>query len=220
MSTVKENLLSIKREIAPYTPNIIAVTKYFDESKMIEAYEAGLRDFGESRIPEAIEKIKRLPDEIRQKSKFHMIGHLQTNKVRKVVGFFDYIHSVDSQKLAEEISKEAKAKGITQKIFIQVNNANEEQKFGYSKESIYRDFEKILHLDNLEIKGLMNIAPFGLSSNKLTNLFTEISTIQKELKDKYNCNNMNELSMGMSCDYKEAAAAGATMLRIGRKLFS
>src|SRR5574344_2102273 len=105
MGTVKENLLKIQEDIAPYNPKIIAVTKYFDGSKLIEAYEAGLRDFGESRVLEAIEKITGLPEEIRKKSTGHMIGQLQSNKVSKAVGFFDYIHSVDSVTPAREISK-------------------------------------------------------------------------------------------------------------------
>ncbi len=220
MSTVKENLSEIESEIAPYTPNIIAVTKYFDESRIIEAYNAGLRDFGESRIPECIEKIKRLPDEIKNNSKFHLIGHLQTNKARKAVGFFDYIHSVDSLKLAEIISEIAIEKGIVQKILLQVNNAGEEQKFGFSKEDIFSDFEKVIKLKGIKVTGLMNIAPFGLSSEELTKLFTEMCAIKAKLKEDYDCDDMTELSMGMSCDYKEASAAGATMLRIGRKLFS
>ena len=102
--TVKQNLLQIQEDIAPYKPNIIAVTKYFDESAIIEAYNAGLRDFAESRVIEAVAKINNLPAEIRDNSKFHFIGHLQTNKVKKAVGAFDYIHSVDSVKLAKAIS--------------------------------------------------------------------------------------------------------------------
>lgn len=219
MSTVKENLLHIKREIAPYTPNIIAVTKYFDENKIIEAYEAGIRDFGEARIPEAIEKIERLPEEIRRDSKFHMIGHLQSNKVKKMIGFFDYIHSVDSLRLAEMISEEAVNKGLVQKVLLQVNNADEEQKFGFSKEELFENFEKISKLKGLKVVGLMNMAPFGLSSSRLSELFSEICDIRVQLRGNFNCD-IEELSMGMSGDYKEAVVAGATMLRIGRKLFS
>ena len=103
-NTVRQNLLRIQEEIAPYTPNIIAVTKYFDESAMIDAYNAGLRNFAESRVIEAIEKINNLPADVKNNSKFHFIGHLQTNKVKKVIGHFDYIHSVDSYKLAKNSS--------------------------------------------------------------------------------------------------------------------
>ena len=219
MSTIKENLMKIKQEIVPYTPNIIAVTKYFDESKIIEAYESGLRDLGESRIPEAIEKIQRLPDEIRKNSRFHLIGHLQTNKVKKVIGVFDYIHSVDSLSLAQLISQESEKLNLKQKILIQINNAEEEQKFGFSKENIFRDFEKIKELGGIEVVGIMNIAPLGLEERELRELFLDIVKTRDELERKYDCK-LKEISMGMSGDYKTAVVAGSTMIRIGRRLFS
>lgn len=219
MNTVKENLLKIKEEIVPYTPNIIAVTKYYDESKIIEAYEAGLRDFGESKVIEAIEKIQRLPEKIRNTSRFHLIGHLQTNKVKKAVGNFDYIHSVDSLKLAQKISEEAIEANQKQKALLQVNNANEEQKFGFSKDEIWETFPVILSLKGLEVVGLMTMAPFGLESQELKELFEDIVSLRDDLEKKFDCK-LKEISMGMSGDYKEAASAGATMVRIGRKLFS
>jgi len=219
LNTVKENLLEVRENIVPYTPNIIAVTKYFDESKIIEAYEAGLRDFGESRVIEAIEKINKLPEEVKENSRFHMIGHLQTNKVAKVVGFFDFIHSVDSFKLAELISNEAQSKGIVQKVLLQINNANEEQKSGFLKEEIFKEFPKIVSLDGLEVVGLMNMAPFGLDGASLKDLFEDVVSVKNELESKFNCK-LKEISMGMSGDYKVAVQAGATMIRIGRILFS
>lgn len=223
MNTIRENLLTIQEEIAknvaPYTPNIIAVTKYFDETKIIEAYEAGLRDFGEARVLEAIEKIQKLPKEIRDNSRFHLIGHLQSNKVAKAIGNFDYFHSVDSLKLAQVISEEALKVGLKQKIFLQINNANEEQKFGFSKEEILESFEEIKKLQGIEVVGLMNMAPFGLESQELSNLFKDITKLRDRLEKEFDCA-LKEISMGMSGDYKEAAVAGATMIRIGRRLFS
>ena len=216
--TIKENLLRIQEEIAPYRPNIIAVTKYFDESAIISAYSAGLRDFAESRVIEATQKIDNLPQEIKENSKFHFIGHLQTNKVKKVIEVFDYIHSVDSVKLAEKISEEAGRIGKVQKILIQINNANEEQKFGFSPEEVVENFNKIINLKNLEIVGVMNMAPFGAEEEELERLFSEIAQIKTELETKFNCK-LKEMSMGMSQDYKIAAQQGSTMLRIGRKLF-
>ena len=213
MFQVKKKLLELQEEIAPYTPNIIAVTKYFGADGIIEAYQAGLRNFGESRIPEAIEKIKSLPEEIQRNSTFHMIGHLQKNKVKKVIGFFDYIHSVDSKELAEIISEEALKQGIVQKIFLQVNNANEPQKFGFTKENLLKDFKEIKELKGIEITGLMNIAPLTQDKAELEKLFREIKDLNSKL-------NLKELSMGMSNDYKEAVRNGATYIRIGRKLFS
>ena len=217
-NTVRQNLLRIQEEIAPYTPNIIAVTKYFDESAMIDAYNAGLRNFAESRVIEAIEKINNLPTDVKNNSKFHFIGHLQTNKVKKVIGNFDYIHSVDSYKLAKVISDEACHVEKVQKILLQVNNANEEQKFGFSKDEIFEFFNSIKELPNIEICGLMNMAPLGATDEELNYLFEDILQIKLKLEKEFNYK-LKELSMGMSQDYKIAVKHGATMLRIGRKLF-
>ena len=215
---VKENLLQIQEDIAPYKPNIIAVTKYFDENVIISAYQAGLRDFAESRVIEAVEKINSLPKDIKENSNFHFIGHLQTNKVKKVVRNFDYIHSVDSLKLANVISQEAQALGKTQKILLQINNAEEEQKFGFSKTEIFEVFQEIKKLQSVEILGLMTMAPLQAEEALLNKLFSEIAEIKSLLEEKNNCV-IKEISMGMSRDYKVAVRHGATMLRIGRKLF-
>ena len=216
---IKDNLLSIQKEIAPYTPNIIAVTKYFGTKEMLEAYDAGLRDFGESRANEAIEKIKNLPVEMVKNSKFHFIGHLQTNKAEKVVKYFDYIHSVDSLKLAKVISGESEKSGKKQKVLLQVNNANEEQKFGFSKEDLLKDFSEIIKLEGLDVVGLMNIAPLTDSDSELNYLFSDIFNFKLKLEAEFNFP-LRELSMGMSNDFKQAAANGATMIRVGRKLFN
>lgn len=216
---IKENLIRIREEIAPYTPNIIAVTKYFDEIAIEEAYEAGLRDFGESRVIEAIEKIQKLPEEIQNNSKFHFIGHLQTNKVRKAVEHFDVIHSVDTLKVAEKISESATEIGKIQNIFLQLNNAGEIQKSGFSKEELFSDFEKISVLPNIKILGLMNMAPLGAPESLLRKLFHGVRTTRDELEGKFSYK-LPEMSMGMSQDYVIAAQEGATMVRIGRKLFS
>ena len=215
---IREDLLQIQEDIAPYTPNIIAVTKYFDKDAIIAAYNAGLRNFGESRVIEAIKKIQDLPDEIRDNSKFHFIGHLQTNKVKKTIEYFDYIHSLDSLKLAEIISEEAEKVGKIQNVFLQLNNANEEQKFGFSKDEIFQNFEPINKLPNLKIVGLMNMAPLGADDDELYKLFSDVVSTRDDLEKQFNCE-LKEISMGMSQDYKIAARCGATMLRVGRKLF-
>ncbi len=217
-NTVRENLLQIQEDIAPYKPNIIAVTKYFDENAIINAYDAGLRNFAESRVIEAIEKINKLPDEIRINSKFHFIGHLQTNKAKKVVSNFDLIHSVDSLKLAELISKEAQEIGKAQDILLQVNNANEEQKFGFSVDEVFENFSAIQKLDNVNLLGLMSMTPLNAQEDELDRLFSQMAQLKSELEERFKCN-LPELSMGMSQDYKIAVKHGATMLRIGRKLF-
>ena len=217
-NTVRENLLQIQEDIAPYKPNIIAVTKYFDENAIIDAYNAGLRNFAESRVIEAIEKINKLPVEIRKNSKFHFIGHLQTNKAKKVVRNFDFIHSVDSLKLAEIISEEAQKIGKVQDILLQVNNANEEQKFGFSVDEVFENFSAIQKLDNVNLLGLMSMTPLNAQDDELDRLFSQMAQLKSELEERFKCN-LPELSMGMSQDYKIAVKHGATMLRIGRKLF-
>ena len=218
-NTVEEKLLQIKHEIAPSQPRIIAITKYFDETRLIEAYNAGLRDFGENRVQDALNKFAKLPKDIVEASTFHLVGHLQTNKVKKAVGNFDYIHSVDSLKLLEMIDIEAKKKDIVQKVLIQVNNANEVQKYGLSIDKVVDLFSKIANYTNCEVKGLMNIAPVDASDSELEKLFRQVRDLKSELERTFKIE-LRELSMGMSNDYKIAAQQGSTMLRIGRKLFS
>lgn len=216
--TVKKNLLQIQEEIAPCKPRIIAVTKYFDGEAIITAFDAGLRDFGESRVIEASAKIANLPSKVRENSIFHLIGHLQSNKVKQAVKVFDYIHSVDSVKLAQSISQHSLEVGKVQKILVQINNANEEQKFGFSKEEVFDVFERIQNLEGIEIVGVMNMAPLGIAEEEIGKLFSEIVQIRDSLEKEFNCE-LKEISMGMSQDYKIAAQKGSTMLRIGRKLF-
>ena len=216
--TIKGNLLRIQEEIAPCKPRIVAVTKYFDEEAIIAAYNAGLRDFGESRVIEASEKISHLPEEIRENSTFHFIGHLQTNKVKQAIKVFDYIHSVDSVKLAQSIDTHCEETGKIQKVLIQINNAEEEQKFGFSVSEVFENFEQIKRLEHINIVGVMNMAPLGIDDEEILRLFKEIKTTRDKLEKEFNCK-LYEISMGMSQDYKLAATAGATILRIGRKLF-
>lgn len=219
IETIRKNLLQIQEEIAPCKPRIIAVTKYFNEDAMIAAYHAGFRDFGESRVIEASEKINNLPEDIRKNSTFHLIGHLQTNKVKQAVKVFDYIHSVDSVKLAQSIAQHASQIGKIQKILIQINNAEEEQKFGFSKDEVFKSFEQIKNLESIEISGVMNMAPLGIDECEIAALFSEIVQIKTELEKEFGCK-LQEISMGMSQDYKIAAQQGSTMLRVGRKLFN
>jgi pyridoxal phosphate enzyme (YggS family) len=215
---IRERLLDIKKHIAPCKPRIIGVTKYYGLDSILRGYEAGLRDFGESRVLDAIKKIESLPNNIRESSTFHFIGHLQTNKAEKAVKYFDYIHSVDSLKLAKVISKISGDTNRQIKILLQVNNAGEEQKSGYSKAELLKDLPEILKLDNLDVAGLMNIAPLGASEQTLRALFRDIADFRTELEKKFDIK-LNELSMGMSDDYEIAVSEGATMIRIGRKLF-
>lgn len=217
MSTVEENLSELRKDIAPCKAKIIAVTKYFGAEKLIEAYQDGLRDFAENRVQDALDKFGKLPEEIKQNSTFHLIGHLQTNKVKKAVGYFDYIQSVDSLRLARMISETALDRGIVQKILLQVNNANEANKSGFSKNDLKAVFLDIISLEGLDVRGLMNIAPVT-SEDELDILFADMNSFKKELEAEYGYE-LPELSMGMSNDYKIAVKNGSTMIRVGRKLF-
>lgn len=218
MGSLKQNFELIKTQIVPYTPKIVAVTKYFDEKKLIECYKAGFRDFGENRVQDAIEKMDKLPKEILDSSRFHLIGHLQSNKVKVAVGRFDLIHSVDSLKLAQRISDEARIKGIVQKVLIQVNNAQEETKFGFDPKEIKTCFRELLKLESIEIKGLMNIAPLVEDEDLLRNLFRKIRYLKDELESEFKVE-LEEISMGMSNDFRIALEEGATIIRLGRILF-
>ena len=209
---VLENLKKIQDEVSKYNPKIVAVSKYYGTDRMIEAYNAGLRDFGESRLPEAVEKINSLDDEIHSDCNYHLIGHLQSNKVKWAVGYFNLIHSVDSIKLADEISKKALTLGIIQHILIQVNNAIVEQKFGMAPSLLVNTLSEVSKLKGVELIGLMNIAPLTDDVKLLKRLFDEMYHLKETFK-------LKELSMGMSNDYKIALDSGATIIRIGRKLF-
>ena len=218
-SLVKSNLGTIQEKIAHYNVKIIAVTKYFGLKAIQAGYEAGIRDFAESRAIEAIRKIEQLPTDIRKNSTFHFIGHLQSNKAEKVVKHFDVIHSVDSLKIAVAISKAACSLNKREKVLLQINNAGEEQKSGYTKEQLREELESILSLEGLEVIGLMNMAPLNADPKELDRLFNDVCVFRNELEKSYNIS-LPELSMGMSDDYEFAVRNGATMIRIGRKLFT
>ena len=209
---ISQNLAKIKEDIEGYNPTIIAVSKYYSAGHMVEAYKCGIRDFGESRVLDAVGKINELDDETRLNSNYHFIGHLQTNKAKKAVGVFELIQSVESLELAEEISKHALAKGIVQKVLVQVNNAFEQSKFGIAPSQLENFLEKIRELKGVEAVGLMNIAPLADDVADLKKLFGEMY----KLKEAYA---LKELSMGMSNDYKIALEQGATIIRLGRILF-
>jgi len=218
MPTVAENLKEIKADIPNFNGKIIAVTKYVDESKVIEAFDAGLRDFGENKVQDALKKLENLPPEILKNSTWHFIGHLQSNKVRKVVGKFEYIHSVDSLALAKKISDVAKEMGIIQKILIEVNISQEKTKFGISEEKIEEIFQNLKNLDGVEICGLMTMAPHTPNEVFLKKVFTNLVELGYNLQRRYQYE-LKELSMGMSSDYKIAVESGSTIIRLGQRLF-
>ena len=188
-------------------PNIIAVSKTFDLEKILPLIEYGHINFGENKVQEAIDKwssikIKR-PD-----LKLHLIGKLQTNKVKKALMIFDFIHSVDNEKLAKKIAEESKNINKRIKIFIQINIGNENQKAGIKKEELTSFYTFCKDLD-LDIQGLMCIPP---QEGEVKSYFNKMVELTKSMSPK-------NLSMGMSSDYIDAIECGATFLRIGSKIF-
>ncbi|MBQ3102315.1 YggS family pyridoxal phosphate-dependent enzyme [bacterium] len=210
---IRCNLEVIKENIKGYNPKIVAVTKYYSAEHLVEAWRVGLRDFGESRVIESVEKINSLDDEIRLSSNYHFIGHLQRNKAKKAAGVFSLIQSVESEELLNELSTIARSKGIIQKILIQVNNSFEETKTGIAPSQLDKFLDIAQNTANIEVQGLMTMAPLGADELTLGRLFSEM----RKLKEKHS---LQELSMGMSDDYKIAVQEGATIIRIGRALFT
>ena len=203
---IKDNINSIMKNIG--NSKLIAVSKTKPIEMIMEAYEAGIRDFGENKVQELISKIELLPDDIN----WHMIGHLQTNKVKDIIDKVYLIHSVDSVKLAKVIDKEAKKKNIIVNILLEINIANEESKYGFNIEEIDKAIMEINNLSNVKILGFMCVAPNTDNPSDNRKYFK----LMRELGDKYN---YEILSMGMSNDYKIAIAEGSTYVRIGTKIF-
>jgi pyridoxal phosphate enzyme (YggS family) len=203
------NLVSIKKEIQLKSDNIkiIAVSKTFPIENILPLIEFGHIDYGENKVKEALDKWINIKNK-NKSVKLHLIGKLQTNKVKLALGIFDYIHSLDSEKLAIKISEEQIKQEKKPKIFIQVNIGDEDQKSGLSKEKL-GEFYKFCKNLNLDIIGIMCIPPVDQNPKKY---FTEMNKINQEL-------NFKELSMGMSSDYLEAIQNNATFIRVGSKIF-
>ena len=195
---------------------LIAVSKTKPIADLEEAYRVGVRDFGENKVQELVEKAEVLPKDIR----WHMIGHLQRNKVKYIVDKVCLIHSVDSLRLAEEISKEAVKKQLTVSILVEVNVAGEETKFGSTSEEAIQLVKKIAALPGICIKGLMTIAPFVENPEENRKYFSKLRQLAVDINDK-NIDNvtMHVLSMGMTGDYEVAVEEGATLVRVGTGIF-
>tara|TARA_X000001036_G_scaffold305782_1_gene284612 strand:+ start:589 stop:1248 length:660 start_codon:yes stop_codon:yes gene_type:complete len=210
-----QNLIEIEKEIKlnlsnlniNNLPKIIAVSKTFKIDKILPLIEYGHTDFGENKVQEAVDKWDNLR-ETNSNIKLHMIGKLQTNKVKLAVKLFDYIHSVDSQKLAKKIADEQQKINKKVKIFIQVNIGNEDQKSGINKVELDKLVDYCKQI-NLSVEGLMCIPPNDLDTSSY---FSEMNLLNKNF-------NLSELSMGMSSDYLKASENLATYLRIGSKIF-
>ncbi len=195
---------------------LVAVSKTKPVETLQEAYDQGVRVFGENKVQEIREKYEALPKDI----EWHMIGHLQTNKVKYIVDKVRLIHSVDSLRLAEVIEKEAEKQNRIMDILLEVNVAEEESKFGLKTEEVLPLAEKIAELSHIRLRGLMTIAPFVENPEKNRTIFANLHKLYVDIKEK-NIDNgtVSILSMGMTNDYEVAIEEGATMVRVGTGIF-
>lgn len=224
-TSIKENIAVVEKIIAEECKKagrpvddvtLIAVSKTKPVEMIREAYEYGCRDFGENKVQELLDKYEVMPKDIR----WHMIGHLQRNKVKYIVDKVYLIHSVDSLRLAEEISKEAVKKNVCVNILVEVNVANEESKFGTTCEEVRQLVHEIAQLPNICIKGLMTIAPFVEDAEENRAYFQKLKKISVDIMEENNDNiSMGVLSMGMTGDYPVAVSEGATYVRVGTGIF-
>ena len=213
MTMIKEKIDNLIKSI-PQNVTLVAVSKTKPVSAIKEAYEGGQRIFGENKIQEMVSKYEALPTDI----EWHMIGHLQSNKVKYMAHFVSLIHGVDSLKTLKEINKQAKKHDRTIRCLLQVRIAKEETKFGMTFDEIKELFQskEFVNLKNIKIVGLMGMATFTEDANQLNLEFSSLSTLFNSFKDEYQ---LTELSMGMSGDYKIAIENGSTMIRVGSAIF-
>jgi len=219
MRTIAENLSEIRSQIAKNV-TLVAVSKTKPNALLMEAYEAGQRIFGENRVQELVPKSETLPKDI----EWHMIGHLQSNKIKYIAPFVSCIHSVDKVKLLLDINKEAAKNDRTIRVLLQFHIAQEDTKFGLSLEEAeaYLRSTEFTQLTNIEIAGVMGMATFTDNEVQVRNEFKELNAIFYRLKTSFFLTRpaFKEISMGMSGDYKLAMEEGSTMVRVGSSIFS
>jgi hypothetical protein len=215
--SIKENLISIKSSL-PEQVTLVAVSKTKPISDLMEAYEAGQRIFGENKIQEMVEKWEAMPKDIQ----WHMIGHVQTNKVKFMAPFVSLIHGVDSLKLVEEINKQAQKNNRIIDCLLQIHIAEEETKFGLDEQELndLLQSETFKNIQNIRIVGLMGMATFTDNQIQIKKEFCHLKSIfdKLQLQKTKNCH-LQTISMGMSGDYKLAIECGSTMVRIGSSIF-
>ena len=224
MSLIKENIEVIKKEIEtiylernrePKDVTLIAVTKTVDIERIKEAIDAGITNIGENRVQEIMDKY----EDLKNYANFHLIGHLQSNKVKYIIDKVKLIHSVDSMKLIDEIKKRAEKSNTIVNMLIQVNVAREDTKFGIDINEVDDYIEYASKFDNIKVQGLMTIAPYFEDAEKTRPIFRTLKEKFDELSNnKYNNVEMKYLSMGMTNDYKIAIEEGSNMVRIGTKI--
>ncbi len=218
MSDIAENIRLFKKEI-PDNVKLVAVSKTKSVEDIMEAYKAGHRLFGENRVQELLSKYEHVPDDLQ----WHMIGHLQRNKVKYIVPFINLIESVDSVKLLVAINKEAEKAGRIIDCLLQFHIAKEETKFGFSMEEALEMIESGMlgELKNVNIRGVMGMATFTGDMELVRSEFVFLRSVYEELKERFfsGKNDFKEISMGMSGDYKVAVEEGSTIVRIGTSIF-
>jgi pyridoxal phosphate enzyme (YggS family) len=223
MRNICENIKFVK-DVIKSTENvscpvdIIAVTKTFPYEDVLEALDCGIKNIGESKIQEALPKFNKLRISLSGVKK-HFIGHLQTNKAKKTVENFDFIHSLDSLKLACDISRHAANFGKIQNCFIEVKVSKEDSKTGILPKDVSDFYSKCLTLPNISIRGLMAITPCSKNPQDSRYYFRQIKSLFEGIKKSFANPNFDILSMGMSSDYKVAIEEGSTMVRIGSAIF-
>lgn len=219
-----ENYLSLKESIAEIAEKcgrkgkditLVAVSKQHNVEEIKAVYDAGCPDFGENKIQEVLPKIDQLPKDIH----WHLIGHLQNNKVKKAIGQFSLIHSVDSQDLAFALSNASVAKAVKTSILLQVNISKELSKQGMAEDECLRQFEEIYQMPGLVVSGLMTMAPLTDNEMAIRQCFAKCRELREELLNRYQGASLPYLSMGMSNDYQYAIEEGATHLRVGSLIF-
>ncbi len=200
----------------PDEVTLVAVSKTKPVSMLQEAYDAGARVFGENKVQEIMDKYDQLPSDI----KWHMIGHLQRNKVKYIIDKVAMIHSVDSLRLAQTIEQEAAKKDIVMPVLLEVNVAEEESKFGLKVDEVLPLLQEISEFSHIQVKGLMTIAPFVENPEENREVFRTLKKLSVDISAK-NINNvtMSVLSMGMTGDYEVAVQEGSTMVRVGTGIF-
>ncbi|PHM07221.1 YggS family pyridoxal phosphate-dependent enzyme [Nostoc sp. 'Peltigera malacea cyanobiont' DB3992] len=216
-SSISERILSIRSSL-PTSVKLIAVSKQVSAQAIRSAYNAGIRDFGESRIQEAASKqaeLQDLPD-----ITWHFIGHLQGNKAKKAIEQFLWIHSVDNLKLAQRLDQLAQQLGVSPQVCLQVKILPDPNKSGWSVPELLADLPTLNQYKSLQIQGLMTIPPSGLNDSEILSVFNRNRELAKEIQEQnWSHIKMQHLSMGMSGDYALAVQAGATMVRLGTILF-
>ncbi|WP_414574515.1 YggS family pyridoxal phosphate-dependent enzyme [Anabaena sp. CCY 9402-a] len=217
ISSISERITQIRASI-PASVRLIAVTKQMPTEVIRVAYAAGIRDFAENRIQEAATKQEQLQEF--SDITWHFIGHLQSNKAKKALEQFDWIHSLDSLQLAQRLNQVAQQLGASPQVCLQVKILPDPSKSGWSVPELLADLPALNQCKNLQIQGLMTIPPFGLDDTESLYVFNETHQLAKEISEQnWDHIKMQELSMGMSGDYQLAVQAGATMVRLGTILF-